>query len=198
MMFLAPPRTSAQAEKLFEEDLEELGFVMNATRLWAYQADTLTGLFDLLRTNVAHYRLTLRQRGILVTACASALGDPYCSLAWGTKLSTVADAELAAAVLRGDDTGLTPSERAMAAWARKVVRDPNATTAADVQSLRDAGFTDEQIFAITVFVALRQAFATVNDALGAVPDPEYRTLAPTPVQAAVTYGRPPHQDPAHR
>jgi hypothetical protein len=30
--------------------------------------------------------LSFRQRGILVTAAASALGDSYCSLAWGGKL----------------------------------------------------------------------------------------------------------------
>ena len=58
----------------------------------------------------------------------------------------------------------------MADWARKVVKNPNMTTPADVQALRDAGLTDEQIFAVTVFVALRVAFSMVNDALGAVPD----------------------------
>ena len=40
-----------------------------------------------------------------------------------------------------------------AAWARKVARDPNSTTPADIQALRDAGFDDGQIFAITAFVA---------------------------------------------
>jgi hypothetical protein len=38
----------------------------------------------------------------------------------------------------------------MAAWARKVVKDPNATTPADIQQLRDSGLDDDQIFAITV------------------------------------------------
>jgi alkylhydroperoxidase family enzyme len=92
--------------------------------------------------------------------------------------------------LSGDDVALDPSERALAAWARQVARDPNATTAADVQGLRDAGFDDGQVFAITLFVALRLAFSTVNDALGALPD---RTLAdglPEQVRAAVTFGRP--------
>ena len=46
--------------------------------------------------------------------------------------------------------------------------------------LRDAGFSDADIFAMTVYVALRIALSTVNDALGACPDAEYRTLAPAP------------------
>ena len=60
----------------------------------------------------------------------------------------------------------------MASWTRKIVKDPNATTPADLQELRDAGHTDSQIFAITTFVALRLAFSTINDALGASPDAE--------------------------
>jgi alkylhydroperoxidase family enzyme len=83
--------------------------------------------------------LTFRQRGILVTAAASALGDSYCSLVWGGKLSKASDAAVAAGVLTGSDAGLTDQEKAMAAWARKVARDPNATTPGDIQALRDAG-----------------------------------------------------------
>ncbi len=40
--------------------------------------------------------LSFRQRGILVTAAASALGDSYCLLAWGGKLGTASDAATAA------------------------------------------------------------------------------------------------------
>jgi hypothetical protein len=41
-----------------------------------------------------------------------------------------------------------------------------------------------------VFVALRIAFATVNDALGARPDRTLSERAPEAVRAAVTFGRP--------
>jgi alkylhydroperoxidase family enzyme len=150
---------------------------------------TIEGLFGLLGQCVKAGRLDMRTRGILVTATASTLGDSYCSLAWGAKLAKSTDAELAAGVLAGDDSALTPPEQALARWARAVARDPNATTAADVQTLRDAGFDDDQIMAVTVFVALRGAFSTVNDALGAVPDAELVAGLPAPVAAAVTWGR---------
>ncbi len=71
-----------------------------------------------------------------------------------------------------------------------VARDPNATTAADVQALRDVGCSDSKIFTITVFVALRLAFSTVNDALGLRPDAALRSTAPGLVRDAVTFGRP--------
>lgn len=78
----------------------------------------------------------------------------------------------------------------MASWARKIVKDPNTTTPADLQELRDAGLSDQQIFAITAFVALRIAFSTINDALGASPDAQLVESLPTAVTQSVTYGRP--------
>jgi len=188
--FLGVPEPTAEAQRLFDDDVAELGYVMNTSRLWAYQPATLNGLFDLLREIISAQGLTLRQRGILVAACASTIGDSYCSLAWGSKLAKATDAQTASGVIRGDDDGLTTSERAMAGWARKVARDPNGTSDADVQALRDAGFGDDQIFAITVFVALRIAFSTINDALGARPDAAFRITAPEAVLDAVTFGRP--------
>jgi uncharacterized peroxidase-related enzyme len=188
--FLAEEAPDADAQRLFDEDVEEDGYVMNVTRLWAYQPTTLTRLFDLMGETYANDHLSFRQRGILVTACASTLGDAYCSIAWGTKLANKSDAETAAGVLTGDDTRLSPAEQAMAQWARKVAHDPNHTSLADVQALRDCGFSDREIFAMTAYVALRIAFSTINDALGARPDSAFRTSAPGPVLAAVTYGRP--------
>jgi uncharacterized peroxidase-related enzyme len=187
--FLEEPQMTPAAQALYDEDLEESGYVWNVSRLWAYQPGTVRHLFELMSQAFKESELHFRQRGILVTAAASALGDSYCSLAWGGKLSGVSDAALAAGVLSGNDAGLTDQERAMAVWARKVVKDPNATTPADVQALRDTGLTDGQIFAITAFVALRLAFSTLNDALGAGPDPQLVAALPEAVVQAVTYGR---------
>ncbi|MEP7020562.1 MAG: hypothetical protein ABI808_07920 [Pseudonocardiales bacterium] len=188
--FLSVPETNAEAQENFAEDLAEIGYVMNVTRLWAYQPATMNGLFSLLRQSNSEDRLTLRQRYILITACASAFGDSSCALVYACKLAEDSDADTAAAVLLGPDDGLIPSERAIARWARKVARGPNDTSAADVQELRDAGFSDSQIFTITTFVALRLAFSTINDALGLLPDAAIRTTAPAAVLDAVTFGRP--------
>jgi alkylhydroperoxidase/carboxymuconolactone decarboxylase family protein YurZ len=142
--------------------------------------------------------LTFRQRALLVTAAASALGDSYCSLSWGKKLAAEAGPELAATVIRGADDGLDARERALVGWARSVATDPNAIDAGEVQGLRDAGFDETQIFAITTFVALRLAFSTVNDALGAAPDAQLGASTPAPVLSAVTFGRPLGRDHARR
>ena len=194
--FLEEPPVSALVQALYDEDIADGGYVQNVSRLWAHQPGTLEQLFGLMSEAFTPSGLSFRQRGILVTAAASALGDSYCSLAWGGKLGTASDATIAAGVLTGSDAGLTDQEQAMAAWARKVARDPNATTPSDIQALRDCGLDDRQIFAVTAFVALRLAFSAINDALGAQPDAQLAQSLPPQVREAVTYGRPAAQTPA--
>jgi uncharacterized peroxidase-related enzyme len=188
--FLAEPPRGPEAEAMFGADVEELGYVMNLTHLWAYQPAAFTALFELLGTASAGGELSFRQKGILVGAAASSINDSYCSLAWGSRLAGVAGEAAAVGVLSGDDRGLDPSEAVMARWARKVALDPTATTRADVQELRDAGFDDTQIFAMTVYVALRVTFSTVNNALGVQPDSGLANATPPTVRDAVGYGRP--------
>jgi alkylhydroperoxidase family enzyme len=188
--FLGAPEPSPGAQRLFDRDRDDVGYVMNLSHLWAHQPATHDGLFELLSQVARGGALTFRQRAILVTASASTLGDSYCSLAWGNRLADAAGADVAGGVLRGDDDGLSPADRALARWARHVTSDPSGTSAADVQVLRDAGYDDSQIFAATVFVALRIAFATVNDALGARPDRALAQAVPAAVRDAVTFGRP--------
>lgn len=187
--FLHDPAPGPAADQFYAEDLEELGYVMNASRLWGRHPESSEALFAVMGLATELGGLSFRQRGILVTAAASSMGDSYCSMAWGHKLAAKAGPDIAAGILRGDDRGLDPAERALASWARQVARDPNSTTTADVQVLRDAGFGDLQIFAITVYVAARIAFSTVNDALGATPDAELATSLPKAVRDSVTFGR---------
>ncbi len=184
--FVDVPTPSADVQRLYEHDVEQVGFVMNLSAIWGHQPALHTGLFDLIALAVKAGGLSFRQRGVLITATASTVRDSYCSLAWGNRLAGVAGAGLAGAVISGDDPP-DPQEQALASWARRVAGDPNHIE--DVQALRDNGYNDEQIVAITVFVALRIAFSTVNDALGARPDRELAEAAPPAVRDAVTFGR---------
>jgi alkylhydroperoxidase family enzyme len=141
--------------------------------------------------------LTDRDFAVLVVSTASALGDSYCSLAWGGRLAALTDGETAAAVASGRQAeALSKREAALAAWARQVVCDPNATAPADVDALRRAGLGEREIFEATLFVGLRLAFSSVNDALGAVPDRELADSVPEVLRIAVSYGRPPAETPS--
>ena len=121
----------ADATQLFDDDIAELGFVMNVSRLWAYQPRTLTRLFDLMG-GASGAELSFRQRGILVTACASTFGDSYCSIAWGSKLANRADAETAAAVRRAMAHCASPNGR----WRIGRARSPAIRTASPPPTCR--------------------------------------------------------------
>lgn len=189
-MFLSPPSPTEATSALFARDVAEDGYVGNLTRLWAWRPDVHDAFAKLRAMLASKSSFSMRERAIVVCATAAALGDSYCALAWGTRLASEVDPATAAAVLKGKDAPtLTTREKELATWAGRVVRKPNAITAEDVDRLRRVGIADEEIFNLTVFVAFRLAFSTVNDALGARPDQPLAAGAPAEVREAVDYGR---------
>jgi len=190
-MFLHLPSANETVAALYERASAEDGYVANLTKLWAWRPDVLESFTELRKLLVTHSTLSDRERAVLVCATASSVGDAYCALAWGTRLAQQADPATAAEILQITDVhGITARERALLRWARQLVRDPNGTTADDVESMRKAGLVESEIFEATVFIAFRLAFSTVNDALGAQPDSQLADAAPAEVRRAVTYGRP--------
>jgi len=115
------------------------------------------------------FKAAVRDRVIAYNPCEGTslrLFPPAGTFAWGGRLADAASPELSAAVLESRDDGLDERGRTLVGWARCVGRDPNTITQDDVDQLRDVGYHDRQIHAVTTFVALRLAFSTVNDAVG--------------------------------
>jgi uncharacterized protein YciW len=196
-MFIEEPVPSLERQAMYEDDIKDLGYVMNLTRAWAWIPTINDGLFGLLDQAARIGDLSYRDKGILITAMASRMGDSYCSLAWGTRLAEATDAATAAAVIVGQPSeSMTVRDVALASWARKLADDPNSTTQDDIDDLRGAGLSDQQIVAVTAYVALRVAFSTVNDAIGAAPDHERAKTAPPEVVGAISFGRPTDQSPS--
>jgi hypothetical protein len=71
--FVAEPEPSPDVERLYAEDVEDQGYVMNGTRTWAHPP-------------------------VLISAMASTMGDSRCSLAWGGRLADRSSPELAASL----------------------------------------------------------------------------------------------------
>lgn len=195
-MFLEHPPTSEPVDVAFATDLQNEGYVMNLTRLWSWRPDVADTFGDARDVLLAECELTDADVALLVAATAAARSDSYCSLAWGRRLAKHVGPDAAASVVAGGLDGLDERARALTIWARQVVVDPNATTAVDVQSLRDVGLSDRAIFEATAHIAFRLAFSTVNDALGAAPDAQVAEAAPDVLREAVTFGRPPDRVPS--
>ena len=189
-MFLSSPPDDDATLALYRSDLAADGYVMNLSRLWAWRPEICEGFSELRRLLMMNSSLSARERAVLVCATAAAMGDSYCALAWGRRLADESNPSIAAAVLRSsNDASLAGREQALARWAQKASRNPGATVAADVDELRAAGLSDQEIFDATALTAFRVAFAIVNDALGACPDWQLAEASPAAVRDAVTFGR---------
>jgi alkylhydroperoxidase family enzyme len=191
MTFLNEPAPSEGQQKMYYADVTEDGFVWDNSKLWAHHPALDEGLSALIVAAANAAGLSRREKAMLVIGQASTIGDSYCCVAWGRWLTEWEDAKTAVAALRHDEAPFNERERALATWARTIADHPNGTTPEDVQQLRDMGFDDPQILALTLYAALRIALSTTNDALGARPDLALADMLDPAVRAAVTWGRQP-------
>jgi alkylhydroperoxidase family enzyme len=191
MTFLSEPAPSEAQQKMYDADVDEDGYVWDNSKVWAHQPALNEQLGDLIAAAADAAGLSRREKAMLVIGQASTIGDSYCSFAWGRWMTEWEDAPTAIAALRGDDEPFDERERALAQWARTVARDPNGATPADIQRLRDVGFDDPQILALTLYAALRLALSTTNDALGARPDLALAEMLDPAIRATITWGRQP-------
>jgi alkylhydroperoxidase family enzyme len=78
---------------------------------------------------------------------------------------------MVAAIMEGnlEDAGLTRRERLLLDYVKKVTEAAPRTTPADVQQLRDAGWTEPQIAETVYVTALFAFFNRVADAFGIAP-----------------------------
>ena len=172
----------------YAADRERLGHLPNYTRVfgqrpavyaaWKQLGGAIGGAMDKRRYELA------------ILAAAKVLRSSYCALAHGTVLAELLGPEATRAVADGDaDTALDPVDAEIVRFATLVGRDAAAVTAKDVDRLRAAGLSDEDILDVTLAVAARCFFSTVLEALGVQPDPTYQALDPD-LRAALTVGRP--------
>jgi alkylhydroperoxidase family enzyme len=82
-----------------------------------------------------------------------------------------------AAILEGklDEAGLTAAERELLGYVKLVTECARRTTSEDVQKLRDAGWSEDQIAEAVYVTAMFAFFNRVADAFG-VPSQDYLTL----------------------
>jgi alkylhydroperoxidase family enzyme len=128
----------------------------------------------------------LRRYELATLAAARRLRSSYCCLAHGRVL---------AEQFYDYDTvpklpdGLDDADRAIMAFAEKVVVDATAITQADVDELRAHGLSDEEIFDVVLAATARCFFSKTLDALGVQPDAAYSELPPSFTEPS-TVGRP--------
>ena len=127
-----------------------------------------------------------RRYELATLAAARRLRSSYCSLAHGKVLAEQFYGFESVPAL---PDGLEDVDRAIMAFAEKVVADATAITEADIAELRAQGLSDDEIFDVVLAATIRCFFSKTLDALGVQPDPEFARLDPA-FREALTVGRP--------
>lgn len=111
--------------------------------------------------------LTRRQHELIATVVSQSNCTKYCSVSHREFLRrATGDEALVAAIETGDLSLLSPADTRMCQHAEKITRDATAVQQADIQALRDVGFTDEGILQITLIASWFNYINRVADSLG--------------------------------
>ena len=133
------------------------GFIPNVFLVLAHRPDECRAFFayyDALMLRDSG--LSKAEREMIVVATSAANACPYCVVAHGAVLRIYAKNPILADQLAVNyrHADVTPQQRAMLDFAVKMARQPEQIEEADVQALRGAGFSDEDIWDIGAITAL--------------------------------------------
>jgi uncharacterized peroxidase-related enzyme len=186
---ISPSDAEGRVREMYQEARRRFGYVPNWAQAFSLRPDVRDGWSTLLRSIQSN--LPVRSYELATLAAARALRSSYCCLAHGSVLADkVFDATTVTAIMKGEDEiPLEPGERAMMAFAEKVVQNADRISSADIEVLRAHGYRDEEIFDIAAAAAARCFFSKLLDALGVQPDSSFNELDPA-LRQALTVGRP--------
>ena len=147
----------ADLQERIVEVQAKTGFIPNVFLALAHRPDECRAFFayyDALMLRDSG--LSKAEREMIVVATSAANGCPYCVVAHGAVLRIFAKNSILADQLTVNyrSADITARQRAMLDFALKMARRPEAIEEADVQTLRDEGFSDEDIWDIGAITAL--------------------------------------------
>ncbi len=179
---------TGEAFAMYDRQQKHYGYVPNYATVFCHRPEIMRRWAELL---AAIKRPMDRRRFELATfVAAHELKSTLCTLGHGKALLAFFSPDDVKAMARGEmPASLSAAEAALMRFARVVARNASAVTAADVAELKGFGFSDAEVFDITVIVAGRAFFTTVIEALGAASDAPLRELDEE-LRAALTVGRP--------
>lgn len=183
-----PNEAKGTLRAMYERQQASFGYVPNYAKVFSHRPEIMELWAALLKGLQQH--LDRRRFELCTLAAAQALGSSYCSLAHGKVLTKFYSAAEIRALLGDPATApITEAEAAMMRLARKVACASSTVTDADVEELREHGFSDEEIFDVVGAAAGRAFFANLVEGLGAQADPIFRELDEH-LRDALTVGRP--------
>ena len=166
--------------KYFERCDEKLGFVPNVLRAYSFNAGKLANFMAMYNElMLAASGLTKLEREMIAVAVSSVNHCFYCLTAHGAAVRQLSGepalGELMVMNYRAAE--LPYRQRAMLDFAVKLTETPDKIVESDRQALREAGFSDADIWdiaAVTAFFNMSNRMAAATDMM---PNPEYHRQA---------------------
>ena len=176
-----PPEDEVPGEvkELWAGPLERLGFVPNVLRVFALRPRHLLAWWahydELLRGDSG---LTKAQREMIAVVVSVTNRCHYCIVSHSAALRKLTkDPELVDQLATGYKYApLDPRERAMLDFAVKLTQASDQVSDDDVDALREAGWSDEDVFDIAEVAAMFNFTNRLASAFGWLPNREYFTL----------------------
>jgi uncharacterized peroxidase-related enzyme len=180
---LGPPAAlDAENEAYFAKCREKLGFVPNVLRAYAFDNAKLKA-FILMADDLmlGESGLSKVEREMIAVAVSAVNHCHYCLTSHGAALRQRADdpelGELIAQNYRA--ANLPKRQKAMLDFAVKLTEEPDKIEEADRQRLRDAGFSDRDIWDIAAVAAFYNMSNRMAAAVDMRPNREYHDTART-------------------
>tara|TARA_Y100001951_G_scaffold38156_1_gene30063 strand:+ start:1337 stop:1921 length:585 start_codon:yes stop_codon:yes gene_type:complete len=167
-------------QKYFDICQEKLGMVPNVLRAYAFDIDKLNafaGMYnDLMLGDSALSKL---EREMIAVAVSSVNKCYYCLVAHGAAVREMSgDPQLGEALVMNYRVAkITAKQRAMLDFAVKLTEASAKVEEADRQALRDAGFTDRDIFDIASVAGFFNMTNRVASATDMRPNDDYHAQA---------------------
>jgi uncharacterized peroxidase-related enzyme len=164
---------------LWEPSLEKLGFVPNVLRLYALRPSHLlawNAWYD--EAMKGDSGLTKAEREMIAVVVSVANDCAYCIAAHSAALRKLTKDAALADQVAADHRQAAIGERMKAAldYAVKLTLQPREMTEADVEELRRAGWTDDDVMDVAEVTGLFNMSNRMASGLGWAPNPEYEQL----------------------
>lgn len=167
-------------QKYFDVCQDKLGMIPNVLRAYAFDIDKLNA-FTAMYNNVmlADSGLTKLEREMIAVVVSSINRCWYCQVAHGAAVRELSgDPTLGEAmVMNYRAADLDPRQKAMLDFAAKLTKSSADTEETDRQALRDAGFSDREIFDIANVTGFFNMTNRVASAIDMQPNEEYHKQA---------------------
>lgn len=174
-----PAALDPDMRRYFEVCQQKLGLVPNVLRAYSFDQDKLrafAGLYnDLMLADSGLSKLEREMIAVVVSAVNRCF---YCLVAHGQALRRLSgDPQLGEMlVMNYRAAPLEARTRALLDFAVKLTEAPERVEAADRQALRDAGFSERDIWDIAAVAAFFNMSNRLASAVEMMPNPEYHGL----------------------